>query len=103
MLCKLKEKCKETAREIFDESQGNKLELEYYLLISETEDCENNAILKTYGIEIVKKANGLLSESKGFENVHTDKERMRDIIGIMAENTVTPVSLQDILEDLLGA
>lgn len=103
MPCKLLEKCREEQREILDEIQGNKFELEYYLLTSETDDFGNEETLNTYGIEIVKKVQGIFSESKRFENVHADKEKMKKLIGLLAENTVTPVSLQDILEDILGA
>jgi hypothetical protein len=99
MSCRLLEKYREAEREIFDEAQGNKMALEYYLLTSETDDCDK--IMKTYGIEIVKRVEGSPAEAIGFENVHPDRERIRKIIGILAENTVTPVSLPDILEDFL--
>ncbi len=101
MSCKLLDKCREAEREIIDETQGNRIELEYYLLTSEMDDCEKEAMITTYGVEIVKKVDGKSSETKRFKNVHTDKEKMVSIIGMLAENTVTPVSLQDILEDLL--
>jgi hypothetical protein len=101
MSYRLLEKCREAEREIFDETQGNKMELVYYLLTSETDDYENDSDMRIYGIEIVKKVQGLPSESIGFENVHSDKEKIKKIIALLAENTVTPVSLPDILDDLL--
>ncbi len=101
MSCRLLDKCREAEREIKDETQGNKFKLEYYLLTSETDDCENDAMITTYGIEIVKKVDGKSFEAKRFENVHTDRGRIVSIIDILAENTVTPVALQDILEDIL--
>lgn len=103
MSCKLLGKCKEAEREILDETQGNKMELEYYLLISETDDIETDVIHKTYGVEIVMKVKGLSSESKILENIHTDMERMKKLIGLLADNTVTPVTLPYIVDDLLGA
>ncbi len=103
MSCKLLEKHKEAEREISDEIKGNKSELEYYILISETDDLDNDTIQQTYGVEIVKNVEGLLSESKAFENVFTDMERIKGLIKVLADNTVTPVSLPYILDDLLGA
>jgi hypothetical protein len=100
MSCKLLERYMEAEREIIDEARGGKMELEYYLLTSETDDCDSDGIIKTYGIEIVKKVQGLPSESAGFENIHPDRDRIKKIIGMLADNTVTPISLQDILEDL---
>jgi|LSQX01.2.fsa_nt_gb hypothetical protein len=102
MACKLLEKCKEAEREIFDEARGNKLELEYYLLISETDDYEDAGLQKTYGVEVVKKINDLFLDSKVFQNVFLDRERVKDIIRTLANNAVTPVTLPYILDDLLG-
>ena len=103
MSCKLLEKHKEAEREISDEIMGNKSELEYFILISETNDLENDTIQQTYGIEIAKKVEGVLSESKAFENVFNDIEKTKEFIRVLAENTVTPVSLLYILDDFLGA
>lgn len=77
-------------------------ELEYYLLESEADndDAANNRTI--YGIEIVKKTDGGCVENSRFEGIFTDKSRTRELIGTLASNTVTPVSLPYILDDLLG-
>lgn len=100
MSCKLLEKSREAERELFDEAQGSRMQLEYYLLTSETDEYEKDAVQMTYGIEIVKRMEGFPDETMKFENVHTDRERIRKIISLLADNTVTPVCLPDILEDL---
>jgi hypothetical protein len=41
-------------------------------------------------------------EQKKFEGIYTDKRRTKELIDVLAANTVTPVSLPYILDDLLS-
>ncbi len=101
MSCKLLEKSQEAEREVYDEVRGSRIQLEYYLLTSETDEYGNDPALMTYGIEIVKRVEGVPSETMVFEDIHPDKEKIRSIICLLADNTVTPVSLPEILEDII--
>lgn len=78
-------------------------ELEYYLLESRiTSDDELNG-KKTFGIEIVKKLDGGKVERRSIMNFSCNIETVRDLITRLAYNSVTPVGLPDIIDDLIGA
>lgn len=81
---------------------GNLMELDYYLLESEFGGADNQEICKAYGIEIVKRHNGGTVERKQFENIFPCKEKTKNLIKLLAEQTVTPLSLPYVLDDLLG-
>jgi len=76
--------------------------LEYYLIESEMEYDDPENVRTVYGIEVVKRMDGGSMEYSRFEGIYTDKGRTRELIGKLASNTVTPVSLPYILDDLLG-
>jgi len=80
----------------------NLMELDYYLLESEFDEAENREISKAYGIEIVKRHNGGAVERKQFKNIFPSKEKTKNLIELLAEQTVTPLTLPYILDDLLG-
>ena len=94
----------------------NSLELEYYLLESDSAGCadeqpprlangmghDERKPQKAYGIEIVKKHLGILNERKQFENIFSTREKTKKLLELLAENTVTPSALPYILDDLLG-
>lgn len=80
---------------------GNTLELEYYLVESGPageDDCGDRG----YGIQIIEKKSGAEVESVIFKDVFRSREETEKLVVLMAENTVTPVSLPDVLEDYLG-
>lgn len=81
---------------------GNTLELEYYLLESMNDCIDNNGIQKTYGVEIKKKQQGILGESSYFENVFPSREKTMSLIELLAKQTVTPSTLEYVMDDLLG-
>jgi len=80
----------------------NRFDLEYYLVESEMELDDPEHVRKVYGIEIVKRMDDGSVENGRFEGIYADKGRTRELIGILASNTVTPVTLPYILDDLLG-
>lgn len=81
---------------------SSRLELEYYLLEREGGKSGDNGSEKTYGIEILKKNNGILNEAKQYENIFNTREKTKGLVKLLAENTVTPLALPYILDDLLG-
>lgn len=81
--------------------------LEYYLVESDAHGSEYGLMSsKVYGIEIVKKesdSSNARIESELVRNVSCCRESARMILNKLAINSVTPVGLPFILDDLLGA
>lgn len=103
MISKFLEKRIEIITQEITDDPGNPLELEYYLVECDlSKEEESNVTGKGYGIEIIKKKNGDLMESIIMRNIYCSREKSKDFIKKMAENTVTPVSLPYILDDLIG-
>lgn len=73
-----------------------KMELEYYQL-------ENSTSKHQYGIEIVKKerVNNLLNiEKKMVNNICNKEQETNKLLELLMINKVTPISVDDILQDL---
>lgn len=81
------------------------MKLEYYLIESKIDDADEIDELsgkKVYGIEIVKKIDGLKDEMKAVKNLSCCIEKTKDVLEMLAKNSVTPVGLQFVLEDMIG-
>jgi hypothetical protein len=81
---------------------NGKLQLEYYLIESEHNqgfDCCGD---KVYGIEIVKKDNDYYAESEIIRNLSNSKEDTKGILSMLAKNTVTPIGLSSVIDDLMA-
>ena len=76
--------------------------IEYYLLEGEVvdEDFDNK---KPYGIEVMKKqmVDGVVyREIKTVKYMSDNCEYIRNLLGTMKENSVTPITVGDVLEDM---
>ena len=81
---------------------NSKMQLEYYLIESEyTQSCDFCGD-KVYGIEIIKKDSDYHAESEFVRNLSNSKENTKGILSILAKNTVTPIELQSVLDDLMA-
>lgn len=85
------------------------ISLEYYLLECndnpECEDNENNKGIYAYagyGVEVIKILNDKPVESNSFNNITHCKQAAIDIIDILARNTVTPIELPYVLDNIIG-
>ena len=79
---------------------NHRIELEYYKTNEKTNDN-----LK-YGIEIVKKEyidDEIIFESNNMQNISNSSDKVIEIISTLKKHKVTPVGLNDVLEDLLKA
>lgn len=78
--------------------------LEYYLCEDTVLRLSPHLQLTAYGVEVVKRCcdTGELLESKMISDVCGSQGRMIGMIERMAQNTVTPVSLRDVIEVLLA-
>ncbi len=101
MISKFLEKRMEIIPQEITEDPGNPLELEYYLVECDSKE-ECNETQKGYGIEIVKKNNGKVAESILIQDIFTTREKSEMLIKKLFVNSVTPVSLPYILDDLIG-
>lgn len=81
---------------------GNTLELEYYLVESDNDMPEDMDTDKGYGVEIVKKEFGLTKESKMIKNIFCSRKTAEELLILLADNSVTPVTLPYILDDTMG-
>jgi len=76
--------------------------VEYYLTEKE-EDEEDYNSKKPYGIEVVKKQkiDGVTyREIKRVNNMSDDAESIKRLLSILHRNSVTPITVGDVLEDL---
>lgn len=82
----------------------HKIELEYYTTknyINKAKDKET-----TYGIEIIKKEyvnNKIGIETETKEQISNNSQKVIEIIDTLKKYKVTPIGLNDVLEDLLKA
>ena len=75
---------------------------EYYMTEKE-EDDENFGSVKPYGIEVIKKQkiDGITyREVKRVDDVSDCVEEINNLLSILHKNSVTPIAVSDVLEDL---
>lgn len=78
-------------------TKDNEIELEYYQIKNVIEN-------KPYGIQIIKrnmKNNILNTEEKIVKNICDEEIKNIKVLEILIKNKVTPISVDDIIEDLL--
>ena len=76
--------------------------VEYYIT-EEDEGDEAYDKYKPYGIEVVKKQkiDGVVyREIKSVKAMSNDREQVENLLSILHKNTVTPITVGDVMEDL---
>lgn len=81
---------------------NNPIELNYYLIDNLVEYIPELSGKKFYGIGISKKMCDYCFEEKLVKNFSCCKEDTLNVIYSLADNGVTPTSLEYILDDILG-
>lgn len=79
---------------------NHRVELEYY----KTHKCKEDDF--KYGIEICKKEyidNNVTIETNKVENITNSSDKVIEIINTLKKYKVTPIGLNDVLEDLMKA
>ena len=79
------------------------IKLEYYKTQTNEEDVKNVNDIK-YGIEVIKTS--YIEEKVNIERTYIpeiikDEAKIENILNILKEHKVTPISVEDIVEDLL--
>jgi len=81
---------------------NHRIELEYYTIINKgTKDKQDS-----YGIEIIKKEyknNEINTEITSKKHISSSAKKVIEIINTLKKYKVTPIGLNDVLEDLLKA
>lgn len=96
------EKRIEISAELENEDFKNQLVLEYYLIESEYDEQDELGKIITFGIEIDKVVDEQSTEMEIIRNFSCSKENTLEMIEKLAKNSVTPVSLRYIIDDMLG-
>lgn len=76
--------------------------LEYYLLESEGSDLEELKGEKVFGIEIVKITDETEVETRTVRNLSCSRKLAMDILKKLVYNTVTPVGMPFVIDDIIG-
>ncbi|MDR1101337.1 MAG: DUF6514 family protein [Clostridiales bacterium] len=95
-------KVESVQKEFFKMMSTKRFRLEYYVLRNEFEVDEFK--VTTYGVEIIKKQRKkdvVTTEVKTARNVCTSEQQIRKLVELLSENLVTPVTLKDIIDDLI--
>ena len=90
----------------FFSSNIKRINLKYYIVEAEFINEELDNPMKGYGIEIVKKEltndDTTSVESMLISNVYCNEKRTEELIDKLAYHTVTPLTLDYILDDMMG-
>lgn len=101
----MKKRCQEKVVLVTEDETRLKLKepivLEYYLVdrIIEDEDIKKK---RTYGVEIVKKIGNRCVEKELIHNITCDRKKAVELLNKCAENTVTPIGIRYIVDDMIG-
>ena len=85
-----------------DSSINYPIELEYYK-VSQNRTNIINEDYEIYGVEIIKKEyieDRIETESMCVENLTKNEKTVDKIIKILKDNTVTPITLKDVINDM---
>lgn len=87
--------------DLTERNNKNNVELEYYKI---KEEISKDQLKSVFGVEIIKKeywGDQVTEEAKTVEHIAEKEENANQIIGKLCSNKVTPVSLEDVITDLL--
>lgn len=83
-------------KSLYDAGIEHPIKLEYYKTI--------NKEPKIFGIDIVKKEykrNNIVKEEKEIKQISNDESKIERLLSIFKSFAVTPISAEDVIEDLL--
>lgn len=99
-------KCLEKKVKMIPDEQSTEFaapfELEYYLIESDITHPDELMQDKVYGVEIVKKNVNEKVEREIIKDLSCCRKNTENILNKLVNNTVTPVCLSHILDDIIG-
>lgn len=90
-------------KEELKESNSNRIELEYYKISKKKKESISKKT-NLYGIEVVKKeyiGKKKIKEKSDICNLTNDESVINTLLGILKANKVTPIALNEIVEEVL--
>ncbi len=86
-----------------DAGIAHPMKLEYYKIINEDEFINKDN--PKYGIKIVKTEyldDNIATENEEIKHLSNNEQRTNEILETLKRNEVTPIGVQDIMQDFLG-
>lgn len=91
------------AEELKDRCDRYPIEIEYYKTCTNRKGLINEDY-EVYGVEIVKKeyiGKNIKTESSRIDNITKSEKTLDKVMKILKDNTVTPITLNDVISDML--
>jgi len=88
-----------TSREIISD-EGRQYKLNYHLIAEDVSGNDGELVFENYGISICLESEGK-EENIVVPNITVDALRIQELLVLLSENLVTPVSVLDVIEDWL--
>ncbi|MPM06692.1 hypothetical protein SDC9_52995 [bioreactor metagenome] len=88
-----------TRREIISDD-GRQYKLNYHLIAEDVSGNDGELVFKNYGIAICMESEGK-EEKLEVPNITVDALRIQELLVLLSENLVMPVSAFDVIEDWL--
>jgi hypothetical protein len=102
MICKYLERSLSIMPDMQQGESMKPLQLEYYIIETDTAHSDEESCEKTFGIEIIKKENSGYVENEAIADVFCNREKAEYVLDMLARNTATPMELKFVLEDMVG-
>ena len=76
------------------------IKVEYYKIINEDKQIKPNKLI--YGIQIIKTEyrEKIGVEDSKIENITNDENEINNMLGLMKDNEVTPIGLEDVVTEI---
>ena len=76
------------------------IKVEYYKIINEDKQIKSNKLI--YGIQIIKTEyrEKIGVEDRKIENITNDENEINNMLGLMKDNEVTPIGLEDVVTEI---
>ena len=90
------------AEDLKDKVNKYPIALEYYKISNKRKGLVNEEY-EVYGVEIIKKeyiGEEIKTESNRIDNITKNEETLDKVIKLLKDNTVTPISLDDVINDM---
>ena len=90
-------------KELYKIASAKNFRLEYHILTNVLD--HEGQFIPVYGVEIIKKQRKdgvFLSEAKAIKDICVSENAIKRLVQMLAENLVTPITLKDIVEDLIA-
>lgn len=79
----------------------SRFKLEYYIIENQINTVNGGLYFHSYGIEIIKKEGDVI-ETKAILNVVYSEESAKKITEKLANNKVTPITMEEIIDDYIN-